>query len=313
MQRLLPAGLLLVSVVATFVAHQVALGPLPVLERGLRDSLHAPGFAVLASIVLLCLRTWGIKRFATLTAAVLCVGVAVIAEGAQVFGPRDADLGDLGVDLIGIAFGLLTTSIAVGDFGPDSRLRPHKNLGIVCSAMLGVFALWPTADAAFAIVAQRQSLPTLADFESRWERQLYEKSVRNGMTIVRAPSPELFQGGRTALLDLSRPSIPGLEFFPFPDWSSYSSISFDVQSASDKPIQVTLRIHDTSHNNEWNDRFGFVFEAGREARTIRLPLSEVQQTPSGRRLDLESVEGVIFFTSQPTGDERIYVDNIRLD
>lgn len=306
----LALGLVIAGVL---VAHQVALDPLPVLARQLREALHAVGFAALAGVLLLGIRAGGNGKRSSIVAVLGCFLVAVIAEGIQVFGPRDADLDDLASDGLGILTGVLVMRLWLGDFRRGRTLAPLRNFALVGAAVLSAAVLAPLVDTIYAMSAQRAALPVLAAFDSRWEKRLYAGSLSHGMKLIPTPQLADADAGRSALLNLGQRDIPGLELFPFGDWRSYESLVFDVKSAIDRDVSVGVRVHDVGHNNEWDDRFGYRFVATTEKARIVIPIAEIEKTPSGRRLNMAMIEAIIFFSSDPTGDERIYVDNIRLD
>lgn len=306
-------GTVLLVLVATIVAHNLSTDRLSVLEREIRDSLHAPGFALITLFLFFSIH-WGafLRRRYSITFT-LCMALAVIAEGSQFFGSRDADIGDLATDILGICTGLLIAALIFGGFRSTTRLAPYRPMAIVCGSLLSLLVVYPLAGASYAIAAQRSAFPQLADFEARWEKRLYSGSLNRGLRIVPSPNAAFQPGDRTALLDLGKPSVPGLEFFPYSDWTGFEKLLFTVVSASTAQVSVTLRIHDRQHNNEHNDRYNQLFVVPVDPLIVRIPLIEIAERPEKRELDLANIEAVIFFVSSPTGDERIYIDNIHLD
>ncbi|MDH3748951.1 MAG: hypothetical protein OER97_12185, partial [Gammaproteobacteria bacterium] len=194
-------GAISVLIVATIVAHNFSTGPLPVLERELRDALHAPGFALITLFLYLSLR-WGANPHHPFTMTfAICASLAIIAEGSQIMGSRDAALGDLAADGLGIFAGLLIGGLVLGVFRSASRLGSYRAIAIVCGTLLSLLVILPLADASYAIAAQRSALPQLASFEARWEKRLYSGSLDRGLKIVPSPSAAFPSGERTALLD----------------------------------------------------------------------------------------------------------------
>jgi len=307
------AGAILVLLAATIVAHNLSSGPLPVLQRDLRDALHAPGFVIITVVVFFCIRRAVNARHPYSVAFGICVALAVVAEGSQFFGSRDADFGDLAADGLGILAGLLIGGLLNGDFRSGFRHGPYRLLAITCGILLSLLVVFPLADAGYAIAAQRSVFPRLADFETRWEQRLYAGSLVRGLKIVPSPGIAFHTGERTALLNLSRASVPGLKLFPYSDWSGFEELVFTVASASASPIEIILRIHDQEHNNEHDDRYNQRFVVPVEPLTIRIALSDIAARPAKRKLDLRNIDAIIIFVSSPTGNEKIYIDNIHLD
>jgi hypothetical protein len=162
------------------------------------------------------------------------------------------------------------------------------------------------------MAAQRAAMPNLATFEKRWEQRLYEQSLEQSVTIVPSPAESFGPGRRTALVDIRTAWKPGLELFPFSDWSRFRYLSFTTASATAERLTATLRIHDLEHNSEYEDRFNYQFEIPVEPITIRIPLTQIESAPADRMIDLSRIQAMIFFSSTD-GDARFYIDNIRLD
>lgn len=305
-------GALLLIAGSTMSAHLISAYSLSILESSLLDSLHAPGFMAVAVLVLLIIRSNTQARRPYLLAALFCLVLAVSSEASQVVMARDADPADLVADILGIAAGLLLTGHYFGDLHRSDSRTWARPASFAVTILLCSISSFPTLDALYAISAQRSAMPNLATFETRWEQRLYAGSLGRGLGIVTSPDNSFGPGQRTALVDIGSNRIPGLELFPFPDWRDFEYLSFTTGSATMEPQSGILRIHDFAHKNIYEDRFNYRFEVPVEPVTIRIPLTEIQSAPVGRKIDLGRVQAMIFF-SNTDGEARIYIDNIRLE
>lgn len=299
-------------IVAGILAHVASTGSMSVLIRSLLNSLHAPGFAAMTVVVVWLFRSGTHARHPYLLATGFCLSLAVIAEASQVVTARDADLADLGTDILGISAGLLATSLYFDDFVGRDKNVWLRRIALALATVLCSAVVFPALDIIYTISAQHSASPRLATFESRWEQRLYAGSLESGMSIVPSPHEGFGPGRRTALLDIDTPRIAGLELIPFADWSGFQYFSFTVASATEKSQTATLRVFDSMHNSEYEDRFNLLFDAPVEPTTIRIPLAEIESAPASRKIDLRHIQAVIFL-STTGGERKIYVDNIRLE
>ena len=84
--------------------------------------------------------------------------------------------------------------------------------------------------------------------------------------------------------------------------------------ANEVKLDVSIRVHDRTHNWEFADRFNRTFRLGPQSRTtVRVPLLEIERAPLGRRLDLQHVANFQLFTSGVNAGRELYVSRIWLE
>lgn len=289
--------------------HWLGPGSGTPLVSDLRNTLHAPGFAVLTAIALLAFRRPD-DDAALLKVAALVGVFALLAEASQVFTLRDADAGDALADLVGIAGALGLWLLCVKGAAARHARLARPVLALLTAVALTISVGAPVA-AAYSIYTQNRLLPVLLDFEHGSMSRLY-RSSRDNVAVVAAPRGWPKASGHVARVLMDNPVTDGgLEFAPYPDWSGYESLTF--VAAAPSPVRLTLRIHDVAHNGEYADRFNTSFQLDEVPRVFRVPIARVRQTPSGRLLDVENIRTVMFFVADPAPDTTVLIDEIRLD
>ncbi len=298
-----PIGVLLI-LIGTIVAHIMSIDGHSPLVLALLDSLHAPGFALLTVVTLLALPPEYRSVQSTIRVAIGVAFTAILLEGAQVFFNRDADIGDLLADVVGI---LSAACAYVAILGFRRKLFTWVSLALAVATVAGPLI------AAHAVIQQRLSVPILADFESGWQSSLYAGTPPGHVDIVGTPPHWPKSTGHVARVLMSIPKLAGIELHPFGNWLGYHELAFDIASADDRSFEISLRIHDAHHTSRYYDRFRTKFEIGDEPRTIRIPLTDVFHAPRDRRMDLARISALVFFVAEPSGGEVMLLDNIRLE
>jgi VanZ family protein len=273
--------------------------------RTLHNSAHAPIFGCVAVLSLFIIRAE--SRFAALglkaqyaLALVVAFGLGILTELLQIPAGRDASFEDALHDTIG--------ALAVlGIFAVfDSRVRALSRGVVVrfAAAIVGVVSLAiaaaPVTRAAMKYQQRDERFPVLADFTERYDRYfIFQKSAEFSSAQMPAPWAERTdeRAMRVRLLD---GPYPGLDFIEVPpDWRGYSTLAVDLTNPTPLSLQLVLRVHDSQHNNQPNDRFSRRFELPPGTRqVIRIPLRDIAAGPRERTLDLRQVAGVIIFRTE---------------
>jgi len=230
--------LLATTVVASaLAAHLYMPAAISNLAAEAIRSLHAPGFGILAVILLRLgiFRGSDVRRYAK--AATLAFLLAFAAESIQIPFGREAELKDLAADAIGI-LGFLGVSALL-----DGTIRQHTSLPLfslfAISAIVAVLlALAPTTWLSTALVYRDMSMPVLHSFDSRLERA-YRRSG-NPVIPFEAPASWPADGRHAARLTSTGKSGLMLNIFPYPDWSGYEAVSFIAATVDGKPRRVAL-------------------------------------------------------------------------
>jgi hypothetical protein len=287
----------------------------------LQNFVHGPVFGLVAMATL---RTIGAhpsmsgRRAGTRTLIAFAVtaGIAAASEIAQIPGPRDASFEDLIVNFVGAA----TALALVRRHEVRSPDLAHQRLALGLASLTGsLFLLAPLLPAAVAYGIRYQQLPDLVRFHGP------RLDAIDTYFIVDSPVHPAFlnlpdrwrKPDDPASMKVPLPPIlwPGLSLDePYPDWRAYSSLLLDLTNPGDRPLELSLRIHDVRHDHEYSDRFNWRITLPAQSReTIRVPLAAVRDAPRGRQMDLEHIAGLLLFRTGPERADVVYVTRITLE
>ena len=302
-----------VAISATVVVlHLVEFAVTSQAARNLIDALHAPGFGLVAVGAMLLFRQRSDPGAAYIAAIITTFLLGVAAEALQIFSPRNADLQDLGWNALGIA-GCLAIA-ACFDQRVRSRLtRPRFAVLLIIGTIALAIALKPAVQNVFVLSARAMTLPVLVSFDHRWEAGLYQPLESTQLSTIAPPDEWPVRNRRVMAMDLSAISYSGIVIDPYPDWTGYDSISFLAASTDGKEHKITIRIHDVEHNHQYDDRFSKALRIGPKATRYEIPLIEVHDSVKNRRFDLSKIARIIVYKADATGDERILIDDFRLE
>lgn len=298
----------------------VVFAPLPrstvVGIRMLHDFAHAPIFGSIALLLLYDIRSVsrlnrldpGWQYLIALVGTVLFGG---LTELAQIPVGRDASWFDVRSDLLGgTAF---LSLFAVID--PRMRGRANRVLAVAIGVGLLVFHSWPIASAAVAYERRAVSFPVLADFTHRMDLFFvlpqHSELEHVPMGQAWAASP----GERTLQVNFGTRDWPGLNLRePAPDWRGYETLVVDVTNPTELPLTLVVRVHDVHHNYQHGDRFNRDFQIAPRTRSVlRMPMAKIESAPTGRRMDMKHIAGVILFRGAPSVAPRMDVSRIWLE
>ncbi len=305
-----PVKLLIAAgcIAVVILAHLMTLGEVAPLYRSIRDSLHAPGFALFTGVAIVLLRAPRGSWWAYLRVMLLVLAVAVIAESSQMFTGRDASLTDFRADLLGIG------SVTLLFVAMDRHLIRHTllSLALILPAVAGIALCFMTPlRLGAAVLEQATRVPVLLNFDPAWETRL----INGGSLYVQKVDAALISpdmAGLAGRIRLDEASERSFEFAPYSDWRGYTEFTFVAASGNHGPMQLSIRIHDRAHNSQFGDRFTKTLSISPEATLYRLPLDEVRSTPSGRLMDLGQIESVVFFTARSEDSDVLILDNVQL-
>lgn len=289
------------------------------LGREFTNAGHAPLFGVLSIAVLILTKAWFTRWrkpyshfiFAGLTTA----GLGFATEVVQYFTHRDASLLDMVYNLIGIASFLLFA--ATFDFGLRGLPILNRLSGRNIVRLFSLLIL-STAFIAFAVMAsahahRKAQFPVILDFESLLDNSFIEASNAS-VDFVTAPEP--WEGSNSSVVckwTIQPGALSSLTvMYPSPVWSGYNFLQLEIFSSLTDTIRVSIRINDVLHNFEYEDRFNTVLEVKPGLNLISLPLSEIENAPSGRKMDMTSIANIILFTTIDQSARVLFIDNIRL-
>ena len=102
----------------------------------------------------------------------------------------------------------------------------------------------------------------------------------------------------------------------YPDWRNYRTLVVDIEVESAEPFPITIRVHDKQHlrgSQPRSDRFvrSFVLDSGRGV--IEILLSEIEDGPETRSLDLSRVDGLVLYSAEEPGRHSVRLHQIGLE
>ena len=289
--------------------------------RTLHNSAHAPIFGCVALLTLVIVRSHPrlstldlIRQYAIAVAAAFFLGV--VTEFLQIPAGRDASIADALRDVIG-ALAFLGIFAA---FDVKVRVLRRARAIRVVAAVIGLVSLGvaaaPVARAALKYQQRDHRFPVLADFSQHYDRYFILQSSSE-FSPAKLPAPWATAPNESAMrVRLLDGPYPAMDFIEVPpDWSAYSTLAVDLTNPTPLNLQLVLRVHDATHNNQVADRFNQLFELPAGTRKVlRVSLQEIAAGPETRTLDLRQVAGMIIFRadgSPPAGE--LYLSRVWLE
>ncbi|WP_111642450.1 carbohydrate binding domain-containing protein [Marinimicrobium alkaliphilum] len=157
----------------------------------------------------------------------------------------------------------------------------------------------------------RRALPVLADFEQPLDRRQWRGE------LARVVSPVSVGESSLAVTLPAHVPYPGAVFDRVAtDWRGYDALRFDIHNPQAEPLRVSIRIDDLAHDRRergYADRFNRLLVAEPGWNHYRIPLSDIEQAPQERTLDLHRIQRIYWFTRRLDAPQRFYLDNIHLE
>ncbi len=297
------------------VVKVVSLDGSSSIQIAVQNFGHVPVFGmisiVLLQIVRLMINPHQTRWLFYVYAFILTTILGAITELMQLPTSRDADPMDLLMDMIG-AFGFL--SIAASQ---DKRLKKNASHNRIL-LIAGVLILVSTTIPLVAVIASRlyrdYHFPFISGFESRWSSGFV--GVKDAKLSV-VPTPREWKNNtskRSAYVSLlADRKYPGIHIEQvYPNWSEYRFFLFELYNPMKSDLQLTVRIHDRSHNGNVFDRFNKRYSLTPGTHRVCIPLDSIRNAPQDRLMRMTEIQSIIWFCSQ-SGDKReYYIDNITL-
>jgi hypothetical protein len=133
-------------------------------------------------------------------------------------------------------------------------------------------------------------------------------------TLFSLSSEHVTSGEHSLKMELFPADYPGLSLkLDEHDWSRFGSVVFDIFNPQDETLEITVRIDDRPDYPDYADRHN-----GRHAllpggNHIRIPMSSLRTSGSGRPLNLKTIKRFLFFLVDTQKIYTFYVDKIRLE
>ena len=289
------------------VASALLFIPLPIpptaAGRTIENAGHTPLFMLLTLGVLVILRDDFMMHSGRLYAlsGLIGVGAGFLTEAIQKPLRRDASWEDVIADALGVLLALALFAL----FDRRSAFsRPMRVASLAVALVCLAIYLEPLVRMGRAYLHRDGQFPVLADFRSGNEL-FWVVGYGVNRDIV-----------RDALdVEFSADDFPGVSFHePSPDWSGFRTLAIDVENPDADALFLMVRVHDRGRGRYFNDRFNRRFDlAGRERRTIRIPLEDIRNGPRGRPMNMAHISDITLFRGDRTGSRHLRIYSLRLE
>jgi hypothetical protein len=292
------------------------------LTREINNAMHFPFFGVLTLLFLGLSSTLLNKVISDrwrhyLIALGTAVAVGILHEYSQIAGPRDADYRDLARDAAGAITFLALYMTCDKKISPIRGKWVRKIRALVYSGavLIILIIILPSALWAGSYLHRDRNFPVICDFESFWENR-FLKTQDAVLDITSGPhhigkEKNSDKVGRLTFLVAEYPGLAIRE--PYPDWLGCNSLNFQAFSELNFPVEIGIRIEDSRHNNNFNDRFNRVLVINPGMNNISIPLEDIKNGPSAREIDLTHIRAIILFAHNPAEEFALYLDDFELN
>lgn len=282
---------------------------------------HVPLFGVTALLMLRIVRLLrggtALERADFLIALLATAILSMVAEAAQLLQPgRHANVGDAVSNLTGaLCFIAIAAARQPGLWRGLGRDGPIAARLVLIGAVLALgLAVMPLAGVAWSYSKRSAAFPVLADLAEGWQRPFINVGRSE---LARVPAPRGWEqkaGQRVARLTFLDAPWPGFTVRePYPDWSSYEALRFQVWSELEAPVEVVLRVDDTHRDRPHRDRFNGSFIVTPGLNDFTVPLSTIAQGPRDRQLDVSDISQFVLLSRRPDEPFELYFSQFWLE
>lgn len=213
---------------------------------------------------------------------------------------RDASLHDWQLSILGSSLGVLLAL--------DIARQTKWLLFSVCL----LCSLWLLRHPALVLLDEwerRQQWPLLADFETQRELSRWTGTANFIRERDQKRSGEYSLKVTTIAAKYSGVWLNEAAG----NWMSYDYLAFSIYV--EQPTSLKVRIHDKAHNKDqrYEDRFNRQFDLHSGWQRIRIPLEDILNAPSDRRMDGNEIASVGWYVVLPPDGLKWWLDDIHLE
>jgi hypothetical protein len=233
------------------------------------------------------------------------VMLGAVVELLQVPIGRDADLADVGRDALGAWIGLALLAA----FRESGAVRRRVALGASVVVPLTILAV-PVVECIGAYWRRAAEFPVLVDFTSE-PSQYFVQRTETVLEWTALPAAWSRTPGEHALrVEFFSGPYAGVDFLePAADWSGYRELVLDLTNPSQAALPLTLRVHDSAHDQSYDDRYnGTVVLPPAQRAVVAIPLADIERGPRDRQLDLSSIADLMLFLSLADAPQALHGD-----
>jgi len=98
-------------------------------------------------------------------------------------------------------------------------------------------------------------------------------------------------------------------------WTGFNSLVFSIYNPAPISSVIIMRIHDREHktnNFEFNDRFNYRIKLKTGWNKVRVNLAKIKSAPLNREMNMDKIEGLMFFKINLKNPETLYFSEIKL-
>ncbi len=287
----------------------------------IQNAGHAPFFGVMTLISLMISRLFLSKKFKSPlqhygAAIAASTSLGFILEITQIGTARSADPMDILRNIAGsvIALGLwYTVDRKTLEMFPPKRFLSVPRIRILC-VISALLLLVPILTRLRSNAERDRAFPIICDFNEPWSMAFVKKS---GCWISRGNPPEEWTQARgksvfrmrTSMFDYPRIKIEE----PYPDWTGYSALTFDLFSTMKEPFPIEIKIDDYKHDNHYHDRFNKKWIVQPGVNAFRIPLEEVRNAPYSRKMDMKDIRSLTILLDHPKTRYLFFINSFRLE
>ncbi len=185
------------------------------------------------------------------------------------------------------------------------RLRMSlQSMVVVCV----IASLCPLGRAVIDESIALKQFPLLSDFETPFEEDRWRERDRCEI------SGEVARHGKHSLkVQLTTELYSGVALVFFPgNWEGFRNLYVSVFLIEDDPLELVCRVHDSSHTNEYADRFNRRFVLKKGWNDLAISLADIQHAPANRLMKMNTIENLNLFVVRQEKEKTIYIDHIYL-
>lgn len=221
----------------------------------------------------------------------------LVIEALQSVIGRQASVSDIGLNIIGAGCASLW-------FYRQQQHWGKKPLWVLYSAAL-ILALIPLFLGGSNFLLGRWQYPVLLNFDYRLERIRLTGNAEIGF--------QQHQGKQGAKIRFGNQQYSGFTVTKIPsDWSKQQQLVIELDNLETTPIALTCRIHDTEHNQAYDDRFNQSWTLPSGEQRLEIAITDIAKAAKNRTLDVSQIAGFGCFTIKAAKQPTLFLQSIYL-
>lgn len=238
--------------------------------RSLSNWAHIPTFFVITLCAGNILASQSLGRI-----GFVVLGIAILTEAAQVYGPRDASFADLGLNFLGMGAGI---------WGLKEVRAGRSTLRVwgVATALVVIVSSAAPAAVLYRYYYQHQIFPRLLDPADIQSWLLLDTSADVLRTLEH--DWDAYSGERVLQVQWNETRWPGLHLAePIGDWGGYKRLNVDVYNPADSATTLTTAVR---HSGRSGTSRAQAHVVGPGVSTISTSVSDLQLTDGGEKAEI---------------------------